>query len=112
MYVNGVSTRKVKKSLKSVTGEKIKRSKSTVSRITKSLVAEFKEWKKKDLSEINISYLFFDAIRVGMRVGGSSKDAIMIAYAILEDGSFQVLSIDISYSESNKSWGRFAADLK
>ena len=36
----------------------------------------------------------------------------MIAYAILEDGSFTVLSIDISHSESNKSWGRFVSNLK
>jgi transposase-like protein len=36
MYVNGVSTRKVKDALKSVAGEKIRMSKSTVSRITKS----------------------------------------------------------------------------
>lgn len=42
MYANGTSTRtrKVKKALKSVTGEKIKLSKSTVSRITKALVQE------------------------------------------------------------------------
>ena len=112
MYVNGVSTRKVKKALKSAAGEGIKLSKSTVSRITKKLVTEFKEWKKKDLSELNVAYLFFDAIRVGMRVGGKSKDAIMIAYAILTDGSFTVLSIDLSHSESNRSWGRFVSDLK
>lgn len=36
MYVNGVSTRKVKKSLRAITGEKVKLSKSTVSRITKN----------------------------------------------------------------------------
>ena len=112
MYVNGVSTRKVKKALKSAAGEEVKLSKSTVSRITKKLVTEFREWKKKDLSELNVAYLFFDAIRVGMRVGGKSKDAIMIAYAILTDGSFTVLSIDLSHSESNKSWGRFVSDLK
>lgn len=112
MYVNGISTRKVKKSLKSATGEKIKLSKSTVSRITKKLVTEFQEWKKKDLSKLDVAYLFFDAIRVGMRIGGKSKDAIMIAYAILTDGTFSVLSIDLSHSESNKSWGRFVSDLK
>ena len=106
MYVNGISTRKVKKSLKSATGEKIKLSKSTVSRITKKLVTEFQEWKKKDLSKLDVAYLFFDAIRVGMRIGGKSKDAIMIAYAILTDGTFSVLSIDLSHSESHKSWGR------
>ena len=112
MYVNGTSTRKVKKALKAVTGNKIKMSKSTVSRITKTLVAEFKAWKKQDLSKLNCSYLFFDAIRIGMRIGGKTSDSVMIAYAILEDGSFTVLSIDISHSESNKSWGRFISDLK
>lgn len=112
MYVNGVSTRKIKKSLQSVTGEKVKLSKSTVSRISKKIVLEFNDWKKRDLSNLNISYLFFDAIRVGMRLGGQGLDAVMIAYAILEDGSFTVLSIDISHSESNKSWGRFVSNLK
>jgi putative transposase len=112
MYVNGTSTRKIKKALKSVTGDKIKMSKSTVSRITKALSQEFKEWKKRDLSEVKVAYLFFDAIRVGMRIGGKTSDSVMIAYAILEDGSFTVLSIDISHSESNKSWGRLISDLK
>lgn len=112
MYVNGVSTRKIKKTLKSVAGEKLKLSKSTVSRISKKLIQEFKDWKTRSLSDLKVSYLFFDAIRVGMRIGGQSQDAVMIAYAILEDGSFTVLSIDISHSESNKSWGRFVSNLK
>jgi len=112
MYVNGTSTRKVKKTLSTVTGNKIKLSKSTVSRITKSLTLEFKNWKKRDLSDLSVSYLFFDAIRVGMRIGGKSSDSVMIAYAILDDGSFHVLSIDISHSESNRSWGRFISDIK
>lgn len=112
MYVNGVSTRKIKKTLGSVAGEKIKLSKSTVSRISKKIILEFKEWRTKDLSAMSVSYLFFDAIRVGMRLGGKTQDAVMIAYAILEDGSFNVISIDISHSESNKSWGRFVSNLK
>ena len=91
MYVNGVSTRKVKESLKSVTGKKIKLSKSTVSRITKKLVDDFKIWKKRDLSDLNVAYLFFDAIRIGMRIGGAKTDAVLIAYAILEDGSTEVI---------------------
>lgn len=57
MYVNGVSTRKVKKALKSVTGNKLKLSKSTVSRISKKIVSEFKEWKNRDLSDLSVSYL-------------------------------------------------------
>jgi putative transposase len=112
MYVNGVSTRKVKKSLESAAGKKLSMSKSTVSRITKKLVEEFHAFQKKDLSNLKVAYLLFDAIRVGLRIGGQTLDSVMIAFAILEDGSFEVLSIGVSQSESNRSWGRFVSDLK
>ena len=96
MYINGVSTRKVKDSLKAVTGKKVKLTKSTVSRITKKLKIEFNEWKTRSLAEFNIAYLYLDAIRVGMRMGGTNKDAVLIAYGITPDGSWEVLSIDIA----------------
>jgi len=47
MHVNGVSHRSVKRALKSVTGEKVRLSKSTVSRITKRLINEFRAWKTR-----------------------------------------------------------------
>lgn len=112
MYVNGVSTRKVKDSLKAVAGEKVRLSKSTISRITKKLREEFRNWQKRDLSQLKVAYLFLDAIRVGMRMGGTNKDAVLIAYAILQDGTLEVLSIDLSQSETLRSWGKFINDLK
>ncbi len=112
MYVNGVSTRKVKESLKAVAGGRSRLSKSTVSRITKRLRDEFAEWKKRSLAELDVAYLFLDAIRIGMRVGGTQKDAVLLAYAILQDGSMELLSIDLGHSESDRSWGKFVSDLK
>ncbi|MCA9324701.1 IS256 family transposase [Candidatus Saccharibacteria bacterium] len=112
MYVNGVSTRKIKDSLKSVTGKKVRMSKSTVSRITKRLRNEFAQWKIRDLSHVRVAYLFLDAIRIGMRMGGKGKDAVLIAYGILQDGTTELLSIGLSHSESNRSWGAFVQDLK
>jgi transposase-like protein len=112
MYVNGTSTRKIKECLKAVAGEKIRLSRSTVSRVTKRLRAEFGVWRKRDLSGIRVAYLFLDAIRVGMRIGGHNKDAVLIAYGILEDGSVETLSINLGHSESDRSWGEFLSDLK
>jgi len=112
MYVNGISTRKVKDALRAVTGEKIKLSKSTVSRITKKLRDEFQSWKKRSLAELDIAYLFLDAIRVGMRMGGTGKDAVLVAYAILQDGSMELLSVDLGQSESDRAWGQFVGNLK
>jgi len=112
MYVNGVSTRKVKDALKAVSGEKIRMSKSTVSRITRKLREEFQVWRKRSLSDLDVAYLFLDAIRVGMRMGGTGKDAVLVAYGILQDGSMELLSVDIGHSESDRSWGKFVESLK
>lgn len=112
MYVNGVSTRKVKDALRAVTGEKIRMSRSTVSRITKKLREEFKVWQRRSLEDLNVAYLFLDAIRVGMRMGGTGKDAVLVAYAILQDGSMELLSVDLGQSESDRSWGAFVENLK
>jgi len=112
MYVNGVSTRKVKDSLKAVTGKRVRMSKSTVSRITKRLRNEFATWQKRDISEYKVAYLFLDAIRIGMRMGGRGKDSVLIAYGTLQDGSTELFSVGLANSESNRSWGNFVEDLK
>ncbi len=112
MYTEGVSTRKVKRALRAVAGEKVRLSKSTVSRITKRLRDEFRAWKTRSLADLDIAYLFLDAIRVGMRIGGTGKDAILIAYAMTTSGEMELLAIDLGHSESDRSWGKFVSDLK
>ena len=112
MYINGLSTRKVKDSLKAVVGEKIRMSPSTVSRVTKRLRDEFAEWKTRSLADKDVAYLFLDAIRVGMRIGGGGKDAVLLAYAIMVDGTMELLSVDLGHTESERSWGKFVEDLK
>ena len=112
MYINGVSTRKVKSALKAAAGERTRLSKSTVSRITKRLRDEFTEWRTRSLAELDVAYLFLDAIRIGMRIGGNNKDAVLIAYAVLTDGRMELLSIDLGFTESERSWGKFIEGLK
>lgn len=112
MYVTGVSTRKVKKALKAVAGDEIRLSRSTVSRITKRLRDEYDTWCKRDLSELKVIYIFFDAIHVGMRIGGIGKDCVLIAYAVLENGEFETLSIGLGNTESAGTWEDFIVDLK
>ena len=112
MYVTGVSTRKVKKALKAVAGDEIRLSRSTVSRVTKRLRDEYAAWCARDLSELKVVYIFFDAIRVGMRIGDTGKDCVLIAYAVLENGEFETLSIGLGNAESGDTWEGFIVDLK
>jgi len=112
MYISGVSTRKVKRALKAMTGEKSRLSRSTVSRITERLREEFAKWKTQSLKEKKVVYLFLDAIRIGMRMENTAKQAVLLAYGVLEDGSFELLSIGIGHSESDETWNKFIVDMK
>jgi transposase-like protein len=112
MYVSGVSTRKVKRAIKAMTGEKSRLSRSTVSRITEKLRDEFTKWKTQTLENKKVVYLFLDAIRIGMRMENTAKQAVLLAYGVLEDGSFELLSVGIGNSEADKTWADFVADLK
>jgi transposase-like protein len=61
---------------------------------------------------LDVAYLFLDAIRIGMRLKSSNKDAVLIAYAIMRDGTMELLAIDLGHSESDTTWGRFVSGLK
>jgi putative transposase len=112
MYVGGVSTRKVKRALQAVTGEKSRLSRSTVSRITARLREEFAAWQTQSLQDKKVVYLFLDAIRIGMRMENTAKQAVLLAYGVLEDGSFELLSVGIGHSEADATWEKFIVDLK
>jgi transposase-like protein len=47
-----------------------------------------------------------------MRLENTAKQAVLVAYGVLEDGSFELLSIGIGNSESDKTWEEFIVDLK
>lgn len=112
LYVEGVSTRKVKRALAAVAGEDVQLGRSTVSRITERLREEFRQWKSRSLVELDVSYLFVDALRVGMRLENTRKQAVLVAYAVLKSGGFEAISIGLGNEESGDVWGHFMGDLK
>ena len=59
MYVRGLSTQDVE-DLYGESFGKNRLSKSTVSRITQQLNGDFEAWRKRDLSDLNVLYLFLD----------------------------------------------------
>src|SRR3972149_11401879 len=68
LYMNGLSSRKVKKSVAKLLGKK-GLSHQNVIRITEKIVEEFNLWKKRDLSGLRVIYLILDGIRLGVRAG-------------------------------------------
>jgi len=110
LYMNGLSTRKVKKSASKLLGNK-GLSHQNVIRITEKIVEEFNKWKRRDLSALEITYLIVDGIRLGVRAGTKEKEAVLAAWAFLENGSRELISVSLGNHESYSAWKGFLEDM-
>jgi putative transposase len=110
MYVRGLSTRDVENMFIQTLGQRLL-SRSSVSRITRRLQQDFDTWKKRDLSEFRILYLFLDAIYLPLRQGVKEKEGVLCAYGILENGKKVLLHLALGSRESYDSWLSFLHDM-
>ena len=110
LYMNGISTRKVKKSVEKLLGKR-GLSHQNIIRITEKVVEEFKQWKRRDLSTFKVAYLILDGTRLAVRAGTREKEAVLVAWGFLEDGSLEPLSISLGNQESYNAWKWFLQDM-
>lgn len=110
LYMNGLSTRKVKKSVAKLLGKR-GLSHQNVIRITEKVVEEFKRWKTRDLTTLKVAYLILDGTRLAVRAGTKEKEAVLIAWGFSEDGSLEPLSISLGSQESYNAWKWFLEDM-
>ena len=108
MYIQGVSTRKVKAITEALCGYEV--SSSQVSRITKELDGEFEQWRSRPLGKIR--YLMVDARYEKVRHGGHVIDnAVLVAHGIDDEGMKRILGVSVSLSESEVHWRSFFESL-
>ena len=110
MYVRGLSTQDVGALYGETFGE-TRLSKSTVSRITQQLNQDVETWRRRDLSDLPIVYLFLDGQYHAARQGTDEKEGVLSAYALLEDGRPVLLHLDMGPRESYDAWLSFLQDL-
>jgi len=109
MYVQGVSTRKVKAITEQLCGVEV--SAEQVSRATAKLDEVLQEWRERPLGEI--SYLYVDARYEKVREAGQVLDAaVLVAAGITPEGERQVLGVSVSLSEHETHWKTFLKSLK
>ena len=101
MFVNGISTRKVKKITKAIWGRQY--SATTVSRCNQLLQQDYLQWMNRRISQ-SIRYLFLDGIQLKIRRHWISKEALLCAIGITEDGKKEFLGFILGGRESTASW--------
>ncbi len=109
MYVQGVSTRKVKAITEELCGVEI--TPMQVSRAAAKLDTVLQEWRERPLGEIR--YLFLDARYEKVREAGQVRDAaVLVASGITPGGERQILGVSVSLSEHETHWKAFLQGLK
>lgn len=110
MYVQGVSTRKVKAITEELCGHSF--SASSISDINKTLDEQLAQFATRQLDE-EYPYLILDARYERVRENGTiHRRAVLVAIGINWDGRRCVLGVDLANRESISSWKEFLLGLR
>jgi putative transposase len=110
MYVQGVSTRKVKAVTEELCGHEF--SASTISRFNEKLDETLEEFAQRPLEE-EYPYLILDARYEKVRDQGVIRSqAVQVAIGINRDGRRCMLAVEMANRESQSSWKEFLVKLK
>lgn len=110
MYVQGVSTRKVKKITEELCGVDISR--SQVSELAKGLDEQVEAWRSRPIEQ-QYPYLVVDALFEKVRHGAEVlSDAVLVVTGVSEEGYRQHLGVWCGNTESEQTWSEVFADLR
>lgn len=111
MYVEGVSTRKVKDVTEELCGTTF--SKSLISSLAGRLDAELEAWRSRPLEAEAYPYLFVDAryekVRVDSRV---VSQGVLVVSGVRDDGYREILAVEVADTESEATYHELFRSLK
>jgi putative transposase len=111
MYVEGVSTRKVKEITEELCGTSF--SKSLISSLAGQLDSELEAWSTRPLKAASYPYLFVDAryekVRMDHRV---VSQGVLIVSGVRDDGFREILAVEVADTESEAAYQALFRSLK
>jgi len=109
LFLNGISTRKLRGIVKDLYGRPV--SAQTVSNCTAYLEDELRHYKERSLTD-DVEFLFLDGITERVRDIGIENKVMLCAFALHRDGRKEILSFQMTDAEDFASWRGFLVDLK
>jgi len=111
LFLGGVSSRTLSAISEKLIGRKI--SSVEIGYVINDLNAAIEAWRRRDLSQKPIRYLFADRVFFQIRVGKSTEVVtILVAIGVMESGQKLVLGFKAGDKASSTSWRDFFKDLK
>ena len=111
LYLHGLAQGDFDLALRGLLGEEAPISASTVARLKEQWQAEWQEWKKHSLDQLEVVYLWVDGVYVKAGLE-KQKAALLVVMEGLSDGRKVVLAVEPGYRESTESWSGVLRDLK
>ena len=109
LFLQGVSTRRLKGIVKELFGQEV--SATTVSKTAGYLDSELDYYQTRSLTD-TFPFLFLDGITQKVREIGVEKKVMLCALGMREDGTKEMLSFRLVDQEDTDSWRAFLIDLK
>lgn len=110
MYARGLSVRDIEAAFTDARGQ-CALSKSAASQVSERLWEDYQAFAGRDLSGYRVLYLFIDGIAERLHLG-QPREAVLAAWAIVENGAKVLLGLSPGSKEDTVSCREFLRDLK
>jgi transposase-like protein len=111
LYLHGLAEGDFDLALRGLLGEEAPISASTVARLKERWQAEWEKWRRRDLDDLEVVYLWVDGLYVKAGLE-KEKAALLVVIGGLSDGQKVILDVEPGYRESTESCSRVLRDLK
>ncbi|MGH7625560.1 MAG: IS256 family transposase [Gemmatimonadaceae bacterium] len=110
LYLHGLSLGDFDRALRGLLGDAAPRSPSSILRWKEEWQHQFTAWKRRDLSEFELVYLWADGIYVKAGLE-REKAALLVLVGALSNGEKVILAVESGHRESSESWSAVLRDL-
>jgi transposase-like protein len=110
MYVRGLSTRDIEEAFVDQKGKPFL-GRTAVSQLSGRLYEEYERFSKRDLSTLDVVFLFVDGVYESVRKYTNGQP-LLCAWAICSDGTKQFLHLSAVQSESAEAWEGFFKEMQ
>jgi len=111
LFIEGLATRDFEPALRFLVGEEAPLSPSSISRLNRQFKDEYEAWKRRDLINLKIVYIWADGIYIKAGIA-DEKLCLLVVMGADITGRKHLLGLVEGYRESKESWLELLRDLK
>lgn len=103
LYMEGLSTGDFEPVFRELVGETTALSANAIVRLKSCWEDEYREWRSSRLDDCRYAYIWADGVYMGAG-GDREKTALLCVVGAREDGTKELLGMELGYRESKESW--------